>query len=287
MDDKAKELIEKAEANLTKVGCFGLNSKKEKWETSAELYNKAANIYKLTKEWCKASNAFTQAAQLFLQIDDTFSALDNYILSSNCLKKFDPIEAIETLNIIYNLYLEKNSYTNAAKYMKEIATIYEQQQNYIEAKKAYQKAAEIYEIDDKTTLENECLVKIADLNIELDQFNDASRYYQKVAEEYIKSPLLKFKCKEFLFKAGLCQLCNDDLIENQRQLNRYCDIDHTFSTSREYKLLSHIISSIEASDLELFTNSIIEYDNISPLTHYLTKVLLQIQTLITDEQSLA
>ena len=286
MENKAQELISKAEDNLTHSGCFN-SQKQERCQTSAQLYQKAGNIYKLTKEWKEAANAFIKAAELFILADETYLAIDNYISSSNCLKKVDALKAIDILKIVYDLYMEDNKYYNAAKYIKEIAIIYEELENIPEAKVAYQKAAEIYEMEDKTSLATECFLKIADLNIQLGQFSSASELYQKVAEESIKSTLLKFKCKEYLLKAGLSQFCNDDIVDSSRVLNKYCDIDATFSTSREYKLLSHILNALENSDLDLFTNILIEYDSISTLTPLLTKILVKLRSLITDKQSLA
>jgi alpha-soluble NSF attachment protein len=50
-----------------------------------------------------------------------------------------------------------------------------------------------------------------------------------------------------------------------QSLNRYCNIDVSFSTTREFKLLQELLGACEEQDVEAFTNSIVEYDRLSKL----------------------
>ncbi len=68
-------------------------------------------------------------------------------------------------------------------------------------------------------------------------------------------------------------------------LNKYEDMDPTFSNQREYKFLKELIEAIESSDVDSFTNAVIEYDAITKLDQWKTTLLLRAKKALKDETS--
>ena len=62
----------------------------------------------------------------------------------------------------------------------------------------------------------------------------------QVAADAIESSLLKYRAKEYFFKAALCQMCID-VVEAQRAVGKYCNMYPAFEDTRECKLLKVII----------------------------------------------
>ena len=51
----------------------------------------------------------------------------------------------------------------------------------------------------------------------------------------------------------------------RQQLDRYKEMDYTFGSSRECKLLDDLTNDVENMNVDDFTEHVFEYDSISPL----------------------
>ncbi len=58
-----------------------------------------------------------------------------------------------------------------------------------------------------------------------------------MAKKSVDNNLLKYSVKGYLLQAGLCHLCIGSLEESKEALERYEDLDVTFSGTRECKFL--------------------------------------------------
>uniref|UniRef100_A0AAZ3Q9Z1 N-ethylmaleimide-sensitive factor attachment protein, alpha b n=1 Tax=Oncorhynchus tshawytscha TaxID=74940 RepID=A0AAZ3Q9Z1_ONCTS len=97
MDNSGKEkeasaLIAEAEKKLKSSQSFfgALFGGSSKMEEACDMYARAANMYKMAKNWCAAGNAFSQAARLHLQMQSKHDAATNFIDAGNAFKKADP-----------------------------------------------------------------------------------------------------------------------------------------------------------------------------------------------------
>ncbi|OWK15828.1 hypothetical protein Celaphus_00004660 [Cervus elaphus hippelaphus] len=61
-----------------------------KIEEACEIYARAANMFKMAKNWSAAGSAFCQAAQLHLQLQSKHDAATCFVDAGNAFKKADP-----------------------------------------------------------------------------------------------------------------------------------------------------------------------------------------------------
>ena len=87
---KAHDLMAKAEKKLASW----LNFSGDKYDGAAELYSKAANLFKVSKNWSEAGNAFEQVAQCHIKLKSAHEAATAYQDAANCYKKVDSSHAV-------------------------------------------------------------------------------------------------------------------------------------------------------------------------------------------------
>eukprot|EP00019_Armaparvus_languidus_P002547 CAMPEP_0168593568 /NCGR_PEP_ID=MMETSP0420-20121227/8388_1 /TAXON_ID=498008 /ORGANISM="Pessonella sp." /LENGTH=299 /DNA_ID=CAMNT_0008629737 /DNA_START=14 /DNA_END=913 /DNA_ORIENTATION=+ len=269
---KAELWIQKGEKKLK--GWFGGSGK---YEEAAEMFEKAANLYKMSKKWDQAGETYKRVADCFVSAKSQHEAATHLVNASNCFKKSNVVEAITCLRSAVDLYIDEGRFSIAAKQQKEIGELLEKEMDFESAINDYQLAADYFEGEEQTSAANGCLLKIALFSAQLEKFDDAIEIYEKVASKSIDNNLLKWSVKDYFFRAGLCHLANGDLVGGKRALDRYDDLDVTFASSREGKFLREIVDAIEANDVEAFTNAVVEYDSISKLDAWKTSILLKVK----------
>ncbi|CAB1333024.1 unnamed protein product [Coregonus sp. 'balchen'] len=111
MDNSAKEkealtLMAEADKKMKSSRGFGtlLGGSSRKYEEACDMYVRAANMFKMAKNWSAAGNAFSQAAHLHLQMDNKLDGAINFLDAGNAFKKADPQEAINCLNQAIEIY---------------------------------------------------------------------------------------------------------------------------------------------------------------------------------------
>ncbi|KAG4953251.1 hypothetical protein JHK87_038845 [Glycine soja] len=164
-----------------------------------------------------------------------------------------------------NIFCEIGRLSMAARYLKEIAELYESEQNIEQAVVYYEKSADFYENEEVNTSANQCKQKVAQFSAQLEQYQRSIEIYEDIARQSLSNNLLKYGVKGHLLNAGICQLCKDDVIAITNALERYQDLDPTFSGTREYRLLADIAAAIDEEDVGKFTEVIKEFDSMTPL----------------------
>ena len=59
-------------------------------EEASEMYHRAANMFKMAKNWSKAGDAFCEVANLSLKNQNRHDAATNFVDAANCYKKISP-----------------------------------------------------------------------------------------------------------------------------------------------------------------------------------------------------
>ncbi|MGH0179535.1 UNVERIFIED_CONTAM: hypothetical protein FKN15_001487 [Acipenser sinensis] len=242
MDNSGKEkealaLIAEAEKKMKSSQSFFANmfGGSSKLEEACEMYARAANMFKMAKNWSAAGNAFAQAAQLHLQQQSKHDAATSFIDAGNAFKKADPQEAINCLNRAIEIYTDMAiaHYEQAADYYKG-----EESNRYCEtlnqtgtAIAHYEQAADYYKGEESNSSANKCLLKVAayaaqleqyrkacEIYEQLEQYRKACEIYEQVGTHAMDSTLLKYSAKEYFFKAALCHFCVDMLNAKRRVL---------------------------------------------------------------------
>jgi len=279
-DDKGDEWIEKGDNRVKKFSLFGGGSK---YEEAAEMYIKGANLYKISKKWEQAGAAFIKAAESQLKLQSKHEAATNYINAGNCLKKSNVNDAGNCLRIAIELFTDEGRFSIAAKHQKELAEMFEAEEDYQQAIDNYQTASDYYEGEGQTSSSNACLLKVAQFSAQLEKYDKAIEIYERVAKASLDNNLLKWSVKEYFLKAGLCHLASGDIVSAKRAVERYQEMDYTFSSQRECKLLQDLITACENYDVEAFTQSVADYDSISKLDQWKTHILLKVKNSIKNE----
>jgi len=283
-NEKGQELMESALKRTRSWSLFGNNN--SKFEDAAELYTKAANQFKLAKSWERACDAYSKAAECNIKAQSKHEAATNYINAANCIKKDKPEEAIRLYHIAIELFTDEGRFSMAAKHQKEIAELYEAEMKYEQAMEEYQKAGDLFEGENSTSSANACLLKVAQFAAQLENYDKACEIFEKVAKASVDNNLLKWSVKEYLLKAGLCYLAKD-IVAAHKALEKFQDLDYSFSSQRECKFLQDLVNACDNMDAEAFTQVVAEFDAISKLDPWKTTILLRIKKKLKSEESMS
>ena len=70
--------------------------------------------------------------------------------------------------------------------------------------------------------------------------------YEKVANKYLQTPLIKQSAKDYSFKACLCFLAIEDMVGAKNCMGNAGLEDPSFEQSRLYEFLEKIMAAIQA-----------------------------------------
>lgn len=269
---RAEEFEKKAEKKLNGWGLFS-----SKYEDAADLFDKAANSFKLAKSWDKAGATYVKLANCHLKLESKHEAAQAYVDAAHCYKKTSSNEAISCLEQAVNMFCDIGRLSMAARYYKEIAELYESEHNIEQTIVFFEKAADMFQNEEVTTSANQCKQKVAQYAAELEQYHKSIEIYEEIARQSLNNNLLKYGVKGHLLNAGICQLCKGDVVAITDALERYQDMDPTFSGTREYRLLSDIAASMDEEDIAKFTDVVKEFDSMTPLDPWKTTLLLRVK----------
>ncbi|KAF3964963.1 hypothetical protein ACB098_06G135000 [Castanea mollissima] len=269
---RAEDFEKKAEKKLSGWGLFG-----SKYEDAADLFDKAANSFKLGKSWDKAGSTYVKLANCHLKLESKHEAAQAYVDAAHCYKKSSINEAISCLEQAVNMFCEIGRLSMAARYFKEIAELYESEHNIEQAIVYFEKSADFFQNEEVTTSANQCKQKVAQFAAQLEQYQKSIEIYEEIARQSLNNNLLKYGVKGHLLNAGICQLCKGDVVAITNALERYQELDPTFSGTREYKLLADIASALDEEDVAKFTDVVKEFDSMTPLDSWKTTLLLRVK----------
>ncbi|KAL3536587.1 hypothetical protein ACH5RR_005048 [Cinchona calisaya] len=268
-----EEYEKKADKKINNWGLFG-----SKYEDAADFYQKAANSFKLAKSWDRAALVFIKLASCHLKLDSKHEAATAYVDAANCYKKTSPKQAVACLDQAINMFLDNHRLSMAARYCKEIGELYEQKQDIDQAVVYFQRAADLFHAEEVTTSANLCNQKVAQFSAQLGNYLKAIELYEQIARYSVNNNLLKYGAKGHLLSAGLCQLCRGDAaVATTNALEKYQDLDPTFSRTREYRFLADLAAAVDEGDVEKFTNVVKEFDSLTPLDAWKTTLLLRMK----------
>lgn len=289
---KAEAFIAEAEGMLAKKSWFS-SSKERNAEEAAEMFEKAANAYKVGGLNQDAGNTYTKAAELYRdRLSDYNNASKAFNNAGSCYKKSNPPDAVKAYQQAVSLYTDNARITQAAKLCKEIAELYENEEidedgkSYIVlAIEAYEQASELFGMEDSKSASSQCLGKIAELcSAALDppDYGRASKIYDDLGRRCLSSNLLKFNAKGYFLQAILCHLANGDDVGAEQAGAKYESLDYTFGDSREGKFANSLIEAVKGYDAEEFATACYEYDRISKLNPWQTSILVKVKRSIDD-----
>ncbi|KAN0012653.1 hypothetical protein ACTFIV_004217 [Dictyostelium citrinum] len=281
---KAKEFLDAADKRLRGGNFFKMfGGGSSRYDDAASDYTKAANLFKMSKKWDQAGAAFQKAAECFLKGSSKHDAASSYVLAAGCYKKGNVIDAITCLKAAIEYYTDEGRFAISAKHQKEIAELYEAEGDFDQAIASYQIASDYFDGENSTVSSHQCLLKIALFSAQLERYEKSIEIYEQVAAASLDNNLTQWGCKEYFLRACLCYLAADDVVGAERALQRYKDMQASFNSTRECRLLDGIIQACRNNNVEDFTNEVAEFNSISPLDSWKTSILLRIKNTINRE----
>ncbi|KAE8718480.1 Alpha-soluble NSF attachment protein [Hibiscus syriacus] len=242
-----EEFEKKAEKKLSGWSLFD-----SKHEDAAELFDKAANCFKLAKSWDKDRSTYVKVTNCNLKVShlvwgkagSTYVKIANCNLktskheAAHCYKKTNTKEAISCSEQAMNMLCDIGRLSMAARHYKAIDF--------------YEKAADFFQNEDVSTSANQCKQKVAQFAAQIEQYEKAIEIYEDIARQSLSNNLLKYGVKGHLLNAGICQLCKGDDVAITNALERY----------------QEIASAIDEEDVTKFTDVVKEFDSMTPLLTY-------------------
>ncbi|KAI8367024.1 soluble NSF attachment protein [Choanephora cucurbitarum] len=278
-EHQAQDLLVQAERKLNSWTWFNSTNKHE---DAAEIYEKAANTFKLAQRWKDASGAYVKAAEIYKSTPDLqYESSRSFENAAKCLKRIDAQAAIRVLEKAIEIDKQSSNFRNAAKHHQEIAEIYESEIVDLRgAKEHWEAASNLYMADDSPAMINKCLLKVAHFAAQLEEYDVAIDRFEYVATDSMDNQLTKWSIKEYFLKAGLCSMCIGDTVKTRQLINKYCSIDLSFENTREYQLLESILYCQENNDVDLFKQKICEFDQTSKMDNWKISILLKIKNVM-------
>lgn len=282
----AQLALEKADKKAnSSSGWFSSSS--SKYEEAGDLYQQAANLFKMEKLFREAGDAHAREAECREKCQESNEAANAWWNAAKAYKRGHPDLAIQALSQTITHLTKAGRFRQAADREKEIGQIYLQELNDLrKACESYERAGEWYAQEDAQATANACFKDAADLHADLEEYPQAIARYEQVADGSLNSALTKYSVKEYWLRACLCALAMGDPITAKRNLNKYSSLDTTFASTREAKFINIITDALEAGDVETFTAAVYEYDQVMKLDNWKTNILLKIKKGIQEEPTI-
>lgn len=76
------------------------------------------------------------------------------------------------------------------------------------------------------------------------------------------------------------------MVGAKKAFERYCQIDSTFASTKEYPFLTDIAAALEDGDVDAYTELVTKWDRTNAMDDWKTEILLKIKRMIDEEPSL-
>lgn len=238
---------------------------KEEMDKAAELYMKAANLYKYEQKWESARQCYLSSYECD---PSSITALTN---AARCAQRVDAASSIPILAEVINYYRSKGSFYQTAKFQQEMAYILNSLGKHDESLINYGIAKDLYLGEDQYVQARHCLTQMAEIALHLEDYKLAGDYYEEIAKicHQRNSHLFTYT---YLLYAGICQLycMRDDLVSLEKKLDKYYEIDE-FRTKLEGQILDELFYRLKNGE------SLLSIDN-KRLTHWQIELLRKLET---------
>jgi len=279
----AQALLDKADKKAnSSSGWF--SSATSKWEEAGDLYQQAANAFKIDKQFKEAGDAFAREAECRENGKENNEAANAWWNAAKAYKRGFPQLAVQALSHTITHLTRAGRFRQAADREKEIGQIHLQENNDLrKACESYERAGDWYAQEDAAATANACYKDAADLHADLEEYPQAITRYEQVADHSLSSNLTKYSVKEYWMRSGLCSLAmQNDTVSAKRNLAKYSNQDPSYPSTREAKFVQALIEAIEAGDGEMFTGAVVEFDQVTKLDNWKTGMLLKIKRSLTE-----
>jgi len=280
------DLVKKAEEKL-KGGFLSFLTGGPKYDEASELYQQAANQFKLQKAWQEAANCFAQCAHCAHESGSSSDEANHLKEAGNVMKKVSTAQAVEYFEKAIGIYSAGGRFQESGKLLMSIAELHEAERlQPKQVKDFYKRASEMFELDDhgKSNF-TKCNLKVAEYAAKDGELDEAIRIFEFEGEKALQNQLLQYGAKDHFLRAGILHLCGGDSVTVNLAVERYRSLDPRFEGSREGDLLAGLAEAFENQDVEVFVDKLGEYDNISKLDPWKTEFLVKVKDLMSKDSA--
>ncbi|KAK7197209.1 SNAP protein [Novymonas esmeraldas] len=248
-----------------------------------ELFNKAGAKYKLDKDFMRAGDAYSRAGDCAVKLGDKAGAGLAFADAANAYKRIDTGKAKTMLDMAVRFQIENNRLSGAARLLTDFAASLEEQGSAADALPFYQQAMSYFNAEDQKAQAQKCMIAMGKIHGELDQYDKALMYYERIANEMLGGPL-KFQAQDYFLRAMLCRFAlvtNDNRFEGSEEcrdaLQQYLSADIYLKNTREAEFLQLILDAVTDNDVDKFELGVSLLQDIRKLDDWKTHVLLVVK----------
>ena len=248
-------------------------SESDRLEESRELWEKAANSYKMADAFAEAGHCYDMCAEIERKTEGMPS---NYMSEAlNCYKKCDPDKYIELSEKSVLAFCKEGRISQAARIKREMGETLEEMAEIEKAAKSYRDAGRLYEKENQPSQANQNFLKAADLFCLTKNTDWAETIvvYENVIKSYLKKDMLRSSAKGIMLKCLLCYLAHDDAVGAERKFTQFQSEDPGLRGAREGEFLAAVIDAKKDSLREVFDSAVTEYTRITPFHKVETAIL--------------
>merc|ERR1712113_152597 len=127
--------------------------------------------------------------------------------AGKCYRHVDYKKAINSYKNAIQLNLDADRFGQAARLEEEIGDMLAEDDHLDEAIESYEQSADYYEAENDTGNKNKRLLKVAHMCGKAKKYEKAIKIFENTAKQSADNNLLRWKVKEYIFKAMLLQIC--------------------------------------------------------------------------------
>jgi alpha-soluble NSF attachment protein len=280
-----QKLVAEAEKKL-KGGFFSCLGGTRRFEEASDIYQQAATQFKLVKEWQEAANCYIQCAFCSQKCGEAASEASFHTEAAHVLKKISTAPALEEYEQAVAILPSLGKFGQAGKLLTEMAELVETEDSK-NARSLYQRAVEMFDLDDHSKSNaSKCRLKVAEFAAAAGDYEDAIAIFESEGEKALENSMLQFGAKDHFLRAGILHLVMGDSGTVNLAVEKYESLDPRFAASREGELLRGLAQAFEALNVEAFEDALREFDAVSRLDGWKTKLLIKAKEHIAPAQGL-
>jgi alpha-soluble NSF attachment protein len=275
-DGAARAKMQEGEGKLKGGGFLSFLSG-PKYDEASELFQQAANQFKLAKQWTDAAEAFSRCAYCAQKSGSPVEEAQFLVEAGKVTQKVSTADAVPHFERAITIFNANGRFQNSAKLLKQIAETYETERvQYTEAREYYKRAAEMFDMDDHGKSNySKCMLKVAEYCAKDEQYQEAITIFEQEANKALGNNLLQYGAKEHLLKAGILHLVVGDTVTVNNKVEEYRSLDPRFASSREGELFAGLAEAFNEPDGEKFSDVLFEYDKVTKLDAWKTEFLVK------------
>eukprot|EP01061_Rhynchopus_euleeides_P009904 TRINITY_DN19227_c0_g1_i1.p1 TRINITY_DN19227_c0_g1~~TRINITY_DN19227_c0_g1_i1.p1 ORF type:complete len:291 (+),score=157.94 TRINITY_DN19227_c0_g1_i1:72-944(+) len=283
---RGQELFDQGEKYLKKWFVFG-----NKHEDAAELFNKAGNQFKVTKEWKSAGTAFMRCSDCHHHCGNTYESTEHIIEAARCFKKVRCEDAVLCYTTASEMLCNEGKFSQAGKLQRELGDFRAEAEEFDKAIESYKKAVDFFSGEEQHTSANSTLLEVAKTYAEkLNMPEEAIQAYETVAKSYLRHGSMKYQVKDILLKCMMCRFLQVTVQNKEVHLNtckaairRYEDMDIHLGGTREAELMSAVIDAALEDDPKKIATAAAVYEGIKKLDDFQVQAVLYLKNVIEED----